>query len=95
MSTTIQVRQRGALTLPADLRAKYNIKAGDIFNLVDLDGVLILTPMTPMLPEVAREIERLRLDAGLSVEGMLQGLREQRAKYYTEKYDDTDCGETT
>ena len=89
MSTTIQVRQRGTLTLPADLRAKYKIKTGDIFNLVDLDGVFVLTLMTPMVPEVAREIERLRVEAGFSVEEMLQELREQRAKYNTENYEDS------
>jgi len=78
MRTTIQVRQRGALTLPAELRARYNIEPGDTFHLVDLDGVLILTPMTPMLPELAREIERLRIEAGLTTEELLQSLREQR-----------------
>jgi AbrB family looped-hinge helix DNA binding protein len=88
MGTTIQVRQRGTLTLPAELRAKYNIEPGDTFRVVDLDGVLILTPMTPMVPELAREIERLRVEAGLSVEEMLQGLREQRERYYHEKYRD-------
>ena len=86
--TTIQVRQRGTLTLPAELRAKYNIEPGDTFWVVDLDGVLILTPMTPMVPELAREIERLRVEAGLDVEEMLQGLREQRECYHHEKYSD-------
>lgn len=31
-----------------------------------------------MVPELAREIERARVEAGLSVEDMLRGLREQR-----------------
>lgn len=87
MGTTIQVRQRGTLTLPAELRSKYNIETGATFYLVDLDGVLVLSPMTPMLPELAREIERLRLEAGVSVEEFLLELREQRQKYYHEKYD--------
>ncbi|MFN3761572.1 MAG: AbrB/MazE/SpoVT family DNA-binding domain-containing protein [Anaerolineae bacterium] len=58
MSVTIQVRQRGTLTLPAELREKYGIRPGDTFRLVDLDGIFILTPMVPMVPELAREIER-------------------------------------
>lgn len=86
MGTTIQVRKRGTLTLPAELRAKYNIEPGDTFHLVDLDGVLVLTPMTPMVPELAREIERVRVEAGLSVEELLEGLREQRERYYHQKY---------
>lgn len=86
MSVTIQVRQRGTLTLPAELREKYGIRPGDTFRLVDLDGIFVLTPMVPMVPELAREIERMRLEAGLSVEDLLAGLREQRERYYREKY---------
>jgi AbrB family looped-hinge helix DNA binding protein len=91
---TVQVRQRGTVTLPAELRDKYGIQPGDTYRLVDLDGILILTPMVPMVPELAREIERLRQDAGLSIEELLHTLREQRAQYYAEHYaGDLDAGE--
>jgi bifunctional DNA-binding transcriptional regulator/antitoxin component of YhaV-PrlF toxin-antitoxin module len=76
MEATVQVRQRGTLTLPASLRERYKIKPGDTFHIVDLDGVLVLTPMAPMVP----------LEAGLSVEEMLSSLREQRTSYVREKY---------
>ena len=90
MVTTVQVRQRGTLTLPAEFRAKYSIKPGDTFQIIDLDGVLILTPMMPMVPELAREIERTRIEAGLTIEEMLTGLREQRERYTAEKYGNDD-----
>jgi len=86
MSTTIQVRQRGAITLPVEVRQRYNIQPGDTFRLVDLDGIFVLTPMAPLVPELAREIERARIEAGLSVKEMLQALREQREQYVAEKY---------
>ena len=74
--TTIQVRQRGTLTLPAEFRAKYNIKPGDTFQVIDLDGILILTPMTPMVPELARELGDEPKTAALS-----SGLKtQQRAR---------------
>ena len=88
MAETVRVRQRGTLTLPARLREKYEINEGDTFRLVDIDGVFVLTPMVPMVPELAREIERLRLDAGVSTEEFLATLREQRVQYYTESYTD-------
>lgn len=87
-SSTIQVRQRGTLTLPAEIRQKYGIEAGDSFRIVDLDGVFILTPMVPMVPELAREIEKMRVEAGISTEEMLRTLREERAKYVSEHYKD-------
>lgn len=86
METTIQVRQRGTLTLPADLRERYGIREGDTFRLVDFDGVFVLTPMVPMVPELAREIERFRLEAGLSIDQLLTSLREQREQYYLANY---------
>ena len=87
MSSTVQVRSRGVLTLPANIREKYGIKAGDTFQLLDLDGLFVLTPMVPLVPELAREIERARLEAGLSTEALLDALREQRERYYQEQYD--------
>ena len=86
MDTTVQVRQRGSLTLPANLRERYNIKPGGTFRIIDLDGILVFTPMVPLVPELAREIERARTEAGLSVEKMLSFLRMQRERYVREKY---------
>ena len=37
-----------------------------------------------MVPDLAREIERSRIEAGLTVEEILAGLREQRERYHAE-----------
>lgn len=86
MDTTVQVRQRGSLTLPAELRERYGIEPGDTFRILDLDGIFVLTPMVSMVPELAREIERARLEAGLDTAELLQALREQRERYVAETY---------
>lgn len=88
MDATVQVRDRGVLTLPAELREKYGIQSGDTFRLVDLDGMFVLTPMVPMVPDLAHEIERARIEAGLSTDDLLRLLREQRERYQREKHDD-------
>lgn len=86
MEATVQVRKRGVLTLPAELREKYGITEGDTFRIVDIDGTFVLTPMAPIVPELAREIERARIEAGITTEEMLEGLRRQRQRYYEETY---------
>jgi AbrB family looped-hinge helix DNA binding protein len=86
MEESIQIRKRGVVTLPAELRQKYGIEEGDTFRLIDFDGIFVLTPMVPMVPELAREIEKMRLEAGLSIQELLEGLREQRARYYEGRY---------
>jgi len=85
MNATIQVRQRGALTLPVELRDRYNIEPGDTYRVLDLDGIFVLTPLVPMVPELARQIEATRRAAGLSIEELLTALREQRTQYTIEK----------
>ncbi|MFH1928290.1 MAG: AbrB/MazE/SpoVT family DNA-binding domain-containing protein [Chloroflexota bacterium] len=87
MSETLQVRKRGVVTLPAELRQKYGIQEGDSYRVLDLDGIFVLTPMVPMVPELAREIEKARLEAGLSVEELLKSLRQQRERYHRETYE--------
>ena len=86
MESAIQVRKRGVMTIPSELREKYSIQEGDTFQLVDMDGIFVLTPMVPMVPELAREIERLRKESELSTEELMQGLREERERYYQGKY---------
>ena len=85
-ATPIQVRKRGLLTLPAELRHRHNIREGGIFRLIDLDGLFVPTPMVSLVLEVAQEIERLRLEIGLTNDELLQDLREQRERYHAEAY---------
>ena len=60
MEATIQVRKRGVVTLPADLRDKYGIEEGDTFRVVDLDGILVMTPMV-LSGSMVRILSRIRL----------------------------------
>ena len=69
------------VTLPAELREKHNIQEGDTFRLIDLDGVFVRARMVSIVPGLAWEIERFRLEAGLTTDELFAGLREQRERY--------------
>lgn len=69
-TTTIQIRQRGTVTLPAKLREKYGLKDGDPVTLVDLDGTVLLTPRILTVPALAKELERLRKRKGLTLKDL-------------------------
>lgn len=69
-STTIQIRQRGTLTLPAALREKYGLADGDPLTLVDLDGAILLTPRVLTVPRLAEQLERLRRKKGLELKDL-------------------------
>jgi bifunctional DNA-binding transcriptional regulator/antitoxin component of YhaV-PrlF toxin-antitoxin module len=59
-TTTVQIRGRGTLTLPASLREKYRLGEGDPLTVVDLDGAVLLSPRVLVVPRLAAEMERLR-----------------------------------
>ena len=84
--TTVQVRERGVITLPNEVRERHGIQPGDAFQLIDLDGVLVLTPLRPLLPELAAEIERLVDEAGADLADLLAGLRAERRRIYEERW---------
>jgi len=86
MGDVIQLRKRGVFTLPKSLRDKYELEEGDALQLVDVDGVFVLTPMAPMVPKLAREIQRLRERDGVSTDELLQHLRDTRTRLTQEQY---------
>ena len=49
-------------------------------------GWLVLTRMVSLVPELARVIERLRMEAGVTIEELLLGLREPRERYPADAY---------
>lgn len=55
-------------------------------QVVDLDGDQVSIEVTPMVTELAREIEQARLAAGISIKEMLTALREERRRYSQEAY---------
>lgn len=79
--TSIQLRKRGALTLPKDLREKHSLKEGDALHLMDLGGgAFVLTPTRPRIPELSEALGKIRKDEGVSIDDMLTDLREKRRR---------------
>lgn len=88
MSTnTIQIRKKGSLTLPIDLRNKYQVDEGDIFTLIDLgDGSFLLTPRISQVNRLGDRIAEIIDGEGLSTNDLLNALDDERERYYREHY---------
>ena len=86
-STTVQIRSKGALTLPMEIRRKYGLEEGDIFTLIDLgDGSFILSPRLTQVDRLGDELAKKMAAGGFSLDEMLAGLDEERQRYYQERY---------
>ncbi len=84
---TVQIRRRGVLTLPAELRRRYDIDEGDAFTLVDLgEGSFLLTSQVSRVAHLGDQVARLMEEQGVTLEEMLETLDEEREAYYREHY---------
>lgn len=73
--------QRGLITIPKTLREAYGLQPGDALTLLDLGGVLVLSPKPSQVDELAERIAAELQAKGESLESMLQALREERGRY--------------
>jgi AbrB family looped-hinge helix DNA binding protein len=77
---TVQLAQRGVIVLPKSLRDSYNLKPGDSITIIDLDGVLVLSPRRSKIDALANDIARSLTQRGETLESMLAALREERER---------------
>ncbi len=80
-TVTVQIAQRGVVTLPKALRERYNLQPGDRFTLLDLGGVFVLTPHRSEIDALADRLTQALTERGETLETMLQVLREERRRY--------------
>ena len=84
---TIQIRKKGSVTLPVELRHKYDLDEGDVFTLIDLgDGSFLLTPRVSKVNRLGDRIAEILNEGDISVNGLVDALDEERERYYREHY---------
>jgi len=89
-TTTVQIRRKGLITLPVELRRQYNFKEGDVLTLVDLgEGALLLMPRVSQVARLGDQVADLMEGQDVSLEDMLEALDEEREDYYREHYAET------
>jgi AbrB family looped-hinge helix DNA binding protein len=80
MPKVIQMRQRGAVIIPKEIREKYKLDDGDPLTMVDLGEGIFLSPKRAVLPKLVAEIETLRQKYNISLEALISGVDEERYK---------------
>jgi bifunctional DNA-binding transcriptional regulator/antitoxin component of YhaV-PrlF toxin-antitoxin module len=86
-TTTIQIRKKGSLTLPMELRNKYQLTEGDVFTLIELgDGTFLLTPRVSQINRLADRVSDILTEENVVLEDLLTALDEERERYYQEHY---------
>lgn len=87
LSTIIQIRGKGSLTLPIELRRKYQFNEGDVLRLIDLgDGSFLITPQETTIDRLGDRIVNIMNEQSVSLDDILETLDQERQVYYQERY---------
>lgn len=82
---TIRLRDRGQVTIPRDVRDKLMVEEGDIFTLLQIDDLMLLTRRQPRVPALTEQFTAEMENAGVSLADLLKGLAEEREAIYRER----------
>lgn len=81
-----EIKSRGQLTIPKKIREMVHLDEGQLVSIIPIGESIIVTTKRLELDEARRQIKRIIKAAGISVEELLAGLREERENLFKETY---------
>jgi bifunctional DNA-binding transcriptional regulator/antitoxin component of YhaV-PrlF toxin-antitoxin module len=86
-STIVQIRSKGTVTLPIELRRKYGLDEGNILKMIDLGaGSFLFTPIVTQVDRLGDRVAKAMADEAVSTDEVLTALDEERERFYQERY---------
>ncbi|MBX7250353.1 MAG: AbrB/MazE/SpoVT family DNA-binding domain-containing protein [Candidatus Promineofilum sp.] len=83
---SIQVRQRGQLTLPRRLRESLAIEDGDTLTIFQVGETLLLAPRALKTPELMDRLATMLDESDVTLADLLADLPRIREEIYRERY---------
>lgn len=77
---------RGQLTIPKEVREVLKLEDVSQLTVFVVGRCLVLTPKRLLRPSLAKDVERSMKEQGLSLEDLLQTLKEERQRYNRQTY---------
>ncbi|MBT0652699.1 AbrB/MazE/SpoVT family DNA-binding domain-containing protein [Geomobilimonas luticola] len=85
-SCVTEIRQRGQLTIPKNIREASRLEEGQEVSIIPLGDSILVTPKRLELDEARRQIRTIIRATGLAADDVLAGLEEERAALFEELY---------
>jgi len=86
-AVTIQVRKKGTITLPREIRERYGLAEGAVFTLVDRgEGALVLVPFVSKVAQLGDQAAAVIERDDVQIDEILAALDEERVDYYHDHY---------
>jgi len=80
------VQEKGQVTIPSELRAKFGLKKGDFVAFVETDQGVLITPREVVATETLEKIGALLKEKGIMLEELTASGRDLRGKIIEEDY---------
>jgi len=77
--TTLKIRRKGTITIPAKMRKKYKLEEGQTLTVIDLDGgMFLLVPKISQVDTLANQIAKRLKEENVTFSDLIQELNEVR-----------------
>jgi AbrB family looped-hinge helix DNA binding protein len=87
---TVQIRRKGVITLPKEVRDRYDLNEGDVLTLEELgDGSFLLIPRVSQVARLGDRVAEILEEEEVSIQEVLGVLEEERERYYRDHYAET------
>ena len=81
-----EIKARGQLTIPKKIRETSHIEEGNVVSILPVGDSLIITPKRLELDEARRQLKKLLKASSLTIEELIEGLKEERSGLFKETY---------
>ena len=86
MEVSARIREKGKVTIPAEIRRKLNLRKGDVIEFVETDSGVFIKPVKVALTEALDELGNALKAEGVTLEQWIERGREIRGKLVEEMY---------
>jgi AbrB family looped-hinge helix DNA binding protein len=81
-----EIKARGQLTIPKKIRETSHMEEGNVVSILPVGDSLIITPKRLELDEARRQLKKLLKASSLTIEELIEGLKEERGNLFKETY---------
>jgi len=81
-----EIKARGQLTIPKKIRETSHIEEGNVVSILPVGDSLFITPKRLELDEARRQLKKLLKASSLTIEELIEGLKEERNTLFKETY---------
>jgi len=85
-SMVAEIKSRGQLTIPKKIREASHLEEGEAVSIIPVGDSIIITPKRLELDEARKQLRKILKGSGLSVDELLEGIKEERENLYKERY---------